>query len=157
MLMSAQCFCQTTDSFICSTGYKYRVGDQVKMGLGNMSDGVFKYAYVDPASFRGVMLAPKVLYMWSQYANKNFTIKKIKEGKGKTYLVLKEDGPWLVDVEAALQVGELLTGAAPKQTVVPTMQAPSQADELAKFKKLMDDGVITKDEFEAKKKQILGL
>lgn len=33
----------------------------------------------------------------------------------------------------------------------------SEADELAKFKKLLDDGVITAAEFEAKKKQILGI
>ena len=33
----------------------------------------------------------------------------------------------------------------------------SAADEIVKFKKLMDDGVITPEEFEAKKKQLLGL
>lgn len=31
------------------------------------------------------------------------------------------------------------------------------ADEIRKFKKLADDGIITQDEFEAKKKQLLGL
>lgn len=31
------------------------------------------------------------------------------------------------------------------------------ADEIAKFKKLLDDGTITKEEFDAKKKQLLGL
>ena len=34
---------------------------------------------------------------------------------------------------------------------------PSQADELMKFKKLLDQGVITQKEFDAKKKQLLGL
>lgn len=33
----------------------------------------------------------------------------------------------------------------------------SEADELLKFKKLLDDGIITQEEFEIKKKQILGL
>ena len=33
----------------------------------------------------------------------------------------------------------------------------SDADELGKYKKLLDDGVITQEEFDAKKKQILGL
>lgn len=33
----------------------------------------------------------------------------------------------------------------------------SGADELGKYKKLMDDGVITKQEFDLKKKQLLGL
>lgn len=33
----------------------------------------------------------------------------------------------------------------------------SAADEIAKFKRLLDDGAITQEEFEAKKKQLLGL
>ena len=46
--------------------------------------------------------------------------------------------------------------ATPTQST--TIQQPlSQADELAKWKKLKDDGVITEEEFQAKKKQILGL
>ena len=36
-------------------------------------------------------------------------------------------------------------------------QRISTADELRKFKELYDDGAITEDEYEAKKKQILGL
>jgi hypothetical protein len=44
-------------------------------------------------------------------------------------------------------------GAQPKTQVTQV----SGADELAKFKKLMDEGVISKEEFEKKKAQILGL
>jgi len=33
----------------------------------------------------------------------------------------------------------------------------SAADEITKFKKLLDDGVISAEEFEQKKKQLLGL
>ncbi len=33
----------------------------------------------------------------------------------------------------------------------------SDADEIMKFKKLLDDGIITPEEFEAKKRQLLGL
>lgn len=43
---------------------------------------------------------------------------------------------------------------APQGTVV---QQASGADELKKFKELLDMGVITQEEFDAKKKQILGL
>ena len=41
----------------------------------------------------------------------------------------------------------------PQQVV----QATSSADELLKFKELLDMGVITQEEFDAKKKQLLGL
>ncbi len=35
--------------------------------------------------------------------------------------------------------------------------AVSQADELKKFKDLLDNGIITQEEFDQKKKQLLGL
>ncbi|MGY3186194.1 SHOCT domain-containing protein [Lysinibacillus sp. TE18511] len=33
----------------------------------------------------------------------------------------------------------------------------SAADEILKFKKLLDDGILTKEEFDDKKKQLLGI
>lgn len=42
-----------------------------------------------------------------------------------------------------------------KTTTVTT--AFSEADEILKFKKLLDEGIITKEEFDIKKKQLLGL
>ena len=44
----------------------------------------------------------------------------------------------------------------PAQTAVPT-STTSNADELKKYKELLDSGVITQEEFDAKKKQLLGL
>lgn len=38
-----------------------------------------------------------------------------------------------------------------------TKQDISNADELIKFKKLLDSGIISQEEFEAKKKQLLGI
>ena len=37
------------------------------------------------------------------------------------------------------------------------VQQLSSADELKKFKELLDDGIITQEEFDAKKKELLGL
>jgi len=41
-------------------------------------------------------------------------------------------------------------------TIIQTINS-SDADEIAKFKALLDSGAITQDEFDAKKKQLLGL
>ena len=49
---------------------------------------------------------------------------------------------------------KLIINPTETKTAVTTV---SEADELMKFKKLLDDGVITQEEFDAKKKQILGL
>ena len=43
------------------------------------------------------------------------------------------------------------------QSTTVVQQALSTADELKKFKELLDIGVITQEEFDAKKKQLLGL
>lgn len=44
----------------------------------------------------------------------------------------------------------------PENNVNNTVQQ-CNADEIVKFKELLDNGVITQEEFEAKKKQLLGL
>lgn len=46
---------------------------------------------------------------------------------------------------------------AEKCKEIGTGNVVSQADEITKFKNLLDSGVITQEEFEAKKKQLLGL
>lgn len=43
------------------------------------------------------------------------------------------------------------------EPVTNVTQAQSSADELKKFKELLDSGIITQEEFDAKKKQLLGL
>jgi hypothetical protein len=43
-----------------------------------------------------------------------------------------------------------------RQSTIQTVQV-SSADEIKKFKQLLDEGIITKDEFDKKKKELLGL
>lgn len=47
--------------------------------------------------------------------------------------------------------------AANSANIVPTNIGSSEVDELHELKQLLDDGVITQDDFDAKKRQILGL
>lgn len=59
-------------------------------------------------------------------------------------------------------VSELLIARQSKETLATTttikQEIPqSNADELKKYKELLDSGVISQDEFDAKKKQLLGL
>lgn len=44
-----------------------------------------------------------------------------------------------------------------RATIMQTNEKPNKADELKKFKELLDGGVITQEEFEQKKKQLLDL
>ena len=58
-------------------------------------------------------------------------------------------------------ISDLLVARQNKPTTAPTtikQEIPqSQADELKKYKELLDSGIITQEEFDAKKKQLLGL
>lgn len=47
--------------------------------------------------------------------------------------------------------------ASNKDSSTTVINAPSGADEIRKYKQLLDDGIITQSEFDAKKKQILGI
>ncbi|MBQ7638111.1 MAG: SHOCT domain-containing protein [Clostridia bacterium] len=48
-------------------------------------------------------------------------------------------------------------GNAAKSTVIENTIQSSNADELKKYKDLLDSGAITQEEYDTKKKQILGL
>lgn len=74
-------------------------------------------------------------------------------GRIKFKLVKNQD-----EIHAALS--KLLLDRQEKEshnTVVENIVSASNADELKKFKDLLDSGVITQEEFDAKKKQLLGL
>lgn len=60
------------------------------------------------------------------------------------------------DLEQAKELKALIESLQNKDSQ-PETSNTSDADELIKFKELLDAGVITEEEFEAKKKQILGV
>ena len=43
------------------------------------------------------------------------------------------------------------------KTQTPAAPATSPADEIKRYKELLDTGILTQEEFDAKKKQLLGL
>ena len=65
-----------------------------------------------------------------------------------------------VDIDNAIAAGEVVIPEEFKQKdkvhqIEAKGTAVSVADELLKLKKLLDDGILTKDEFEAERKKIL--
>lgn len=58
----------------------------------------------------------------------------------------------IMDSIAALPTENIVAATETKQEI-----QPSSADELKKYKELLDSGVITQEEFDTKKKQLLGL
>ncbi len=79
---------------------------------------------------------------------------------GGAYDVVKDENAVVFagkeNYETALKMQTHILNYRP--TVVAASSAPtSDADEILKFKSLLDSGIITQDEFEAKKKQLLGV
>ena len=59
--------------------------------------------------------------------------------------------------EISIVINDLIRNRQKKPSTTTIIQQSDAADELSKFKNLLDQGVITQEEFDAKKKQLLGL
>ena len=66
---------------------------------------------------------------------------------------------WLLNNQSEVYsaISDLLKERQSKQNVIEIVKENSTTEELKKYKELLDSGVITQDEFDAKKKQLLGL
>ena len=81
---------------------------------------------------------------------------------GKKYYALVLPGGlfnWGIDLESAIRSGEVRglnrTVFTDPKTPYVIQNKASVADELGKLKKLLDQGVISKEEFDAQKKKLL--
>lgn len=74
--------------------------------------------------------------------------------KDENTIMCNSNGQYQGFLEAKRLIEEYLDNVNSPTTVI---EQKSDADELRKFKQLLDDGIISDEEFNAKKKQILGL
>ena len=75
-------------------------------------------------------------------------------GKLQFYLLENREEVYQTISDEIAKAEPIPVAAAPKTDSAPAVSA---ADELKKYKELLDTGVITQEEFDAKKKQLLGL
>ena len=150
------------DTLYTSYGYKITVGQDIKLGTGSNLNGDFKYISASNSPFPHAPNARQVVL----HSNSNGHIAKVKkikrEGnsrKGYVYHLALGTGDVInyeCDIESAIASGEIVVPDKYKpKTATSSTQPVSVADELTKLKKLYDDSVITKDEFEAQKKKLL--
>lgn len=136
-------------------------GDTLKIGTGSNSvHGNFRFIYT-PAnawlgspeesldrSFTGKIGVIKTFKKWTH-----------KKSGEKTFTVINLGGlNTVVELDAAIQAGEIvaINGKPIKPATTSTQPGTgSVADELKKLKELLDQGILTKEEFEAAKKKLL--
>ena len=153
-------FSQDMQSYAAANGKTYKIGDTVKVALGSMPDGNFKYVQVSPPLFAPPSRNSNSMSARRDFANTNVIIRKIKKspqmsGSDKVIFNVKVRGlvtydVWIEEAIAACEV----TPCANKGTTS-TTGSGSVADELLKLKKLLDAGAITTEEFNAQKKKLL--
>jgi len=162
------------DTLFTTCGYKIVEKQDIKIGIGSMPDGDFKFirtnsaslfAYHSTTGYNG--LANQANSFARNQSGLKYSIKSVEKRGSKKhgYVYYAKIGSGLInyeiDVENAIASGELAVPDEFKQkpkttaTVVEVKQQISVADELAKLKKLYDDGVLTKEEYETQKKKLL--
>jgi len=169
LLFSATLFAQiggkkVKDAIVLFDSIAVAPGDTLHLGSGSDRRGDFVSVYQPANGWLGV----EEQNLERKYANKFVIIKHFKKQKDKrtgekTVAVVNPFGGFnfIADLEQGIQLQEIIAinsrSFAKKETpaTVVVQQQGSTADELAKLKKLMDDGVLTKEEFDAQKKKLL--
>ncbi|CAM4379292.1 SHOCT domain-containing protein [Cytophagaceae bacterium 50C-KIRBA] len=154
------------DTLYTLSGYKIYEGQDLKLGSGSLPNGDFKYITISTTSWltAGAPSQGAVGRKWNGHL---FKVKKFrKEGtkkRGFTYYLILGGGNivnYECDIESAIAFGEVVVPEKYRPnksngTVVEIKHELSIGDELAKLKKLLDDGVLTKEEYDALKKKLL--
>jgi hypothetical protein len=162
MLVSAQ----KKTEYLASNGKTYRIGDTVILNRGSSPMGNFMYVQfggwgklLTHDSGKGVEQDD----LGRAYAGVGAVIKKIRNEKfrGIDRIVFTVGLGTITNcdmfIEDAIATCEIKDCKGKADQGVNTGTQISNADELAKYKKLLDQGAISKADYEAMKKKLLGL
>lgn len=148
------------NTLVTVCGYPITQGDNVKIGLGTMPDGSFKYirrhspaAYMfeAPSSIENQALENQINAFPSNQSGFFYDVRAIEkrgnEKRGYVFYLRINMGPvpYEVDVESALYTGELVI---PEEFLPQGGQgAPNLAAELSALKALQEKGILSYGEF----------
>lgn len=152
-------FAQTLKEYQATNGKTYHPGDSVKVGLGSMPDGNFKYISINELLPGPPRRNGNTLNAHKDMSGSDYVIKKIKNekqpsGSSKIVFTIRTGGLPTCDIwiEEAIASCEVTPCSDQKSNTSPRF---SVADELLKLKKLLDSGAITQAEYDAQKKKLL--
>lgn len=157
---------QKKTEYLASNGITYHIGDTIKMGHGTDPQGNFMYVQQGgwaKAVFSDPTQGSTQYNLDRSYAGSGAIVKKIRTEKfHKLDRVIFTVGLGSISncdmyIEDAITSCEIADCKKKGETVAATPAAASAADELAKYKKLLDQGAISKAEYDAVKKKLLNL
>ena len=153
---------KSVPTFTTTAGTLVHIGDTLRLGRGTLPTGEFQFIYVPDNVFTG----SKQVNFSSQLNNLTVRVKDLRFQHSKLYgdktvAVIKATTlNGCVDLNAAEEAGEISTAHTRRAAVsaaAPALTPPasSTADELLKLKRLYDQKVLTKAEYEAQKAKLL--
>ena len=159
LLAPVAAFSQKLKEYHASNGITYHPGDTIKVGLGSMPDGNFKYIQINqllpgpPDPRRSNSMTARKDMSGSGYVIKKIQNVKQMGGGEKTVITIRTGGLPTCDIwiEEAIAVCEV----TPCNNQKSSAPVASVADELLKLKKLLDAGGITQAEYDTQKKKLL--
>jgi len=159
LLAPVAAFSQKLKEYHASNGIIYHPGDTIKVGLGSMPDGNFKYIQINqllpgpPDPRRSNSMTARKDMSGSGYVIKKIQNVKQMGGGEKTVITIRTGGLPTCDIwiEEAIAVCEV----TPCNNQKSSAPVASVADELLKLKKLLDAGGITQAEYDTQKKKLL--
>lgn len=159
LLFSVQIQAQNTvkklKEFTASNGITYKIGDKIQLGRGSGTNGKFVYVSVGGM---GMSSNPDKNRLGSANTGLLVTVKKIKKYDYKRYkgVYFTVGGGnitnYNLDIENAIATCEIKDCKNENDS---TQSVPDKYDRIKKAKKLFDEGILTKEEYEAEKKKIL--
>lgn len=135
-----------------SNGITYKDGDKIQLGRGAGGQGTFIYLKV------AGWMAGTDTQVGSAYSGLNVEIKKIKKQtfKGAEKIIFTVGGGNITNY--TLEIEDAIASCEIKDCQNQTMEVVNKTDkydQLKKLKSLLDDGTLSKEEYEAEKKKLL--
>lgn len=148
---------QKLDEYKASNGITYKIGDEIKLGRGSNDNGSFVYVTMGGwAAANG-----DVSGLPPANAGLLVTVKKIrkfdyKHQKGVYFTVGGGNiTNYNLDIESAIQTCEIQDCKEDNVAKSDSKDGSDMFEQLKKLKELHDTGILTKEEYEKEKKEIL--
>jgi hypothetical protein len=155
LLLFVSCFANAQEKlkeYKASNGITYKEGDRLTLGRGSGGQGTFVYLKI-----AGWMVG-SATQIGSAYSGLNVDIKKIKKQtyKGGEKIIFTVGGGNITNY--SLEIEEAIASCEVKDCQnqsIAVVNKTDKYDDLKKLKSLLDDGTLSKEEYEVEKKKIL--
>ncbi len=151
-----------SDTMRTSSGFIVYAGQELKLGIGNLPNGDFRYINVSTSSFYYISHKGHHIESSLSKININHNVKVIKiithgsSKKGYLYypVINVASVPYQIDIDGAIATGEIVVPDEFKPNTTTIQQSQEDVyDKIKKLKELLDSGAITQEEYDTQKKR----